>query len=132
MISCSDILSIMLQVLLFRLARSTIARYFIGWIFAYMSFIIPVDRLRETKTLLAFHHPKPSHPVHILIVPKRARGSLRELSPDDADFMRELFATVNSLVEELQLEKPGYRLICNGGAYQDVPHLHFHLVSGTR
>jgi len=120
----------MLQVLLFRLARSTIARYFIGWVFAHMSFIIPVTRLRETDTLFAFHHPKPSHPVHILIVPKRARESLRELSPDDADFMRELFATVNSLVEELRLEEMGYRLICNGGAYQDVPHLHFHLISG--
>ena len=36
---------------------------------------------------------------------------------------------MNSLVAELQLEKRGYRLIANGGAYQDVPHLHFHLVS---
>jgi diadenosine tetraphosphate (Ap4A) HIT family hydrolase len=119
-----------LRVLLFRLARSRFARYVIGWMFAHMSFIIPVNRLRETDTLLAFHHPQPSYPVHILIVPKRALGSMNDLTPADADFTADLFATVQSLVAELHLEAPGYRLICNGGAYQDVPHLHFHLISG--
>ncbi|MEZ4510613.1 MAG: hypothetical protein R3C62_01950 [Chloroflexota bacterium] len=39
-----------------------------------MSFLIPVQRLRETATLLAFHHPKPSYPLHILLVPKRPLG----------------------------------------------------------
>jgi diadenosine tetraphosphate (Ap4A) HIT family hydrolase len=27
------------------------------------------------------------------------------------------------------LEQTGYRLIANGGAFQDVPHLHFHLIA---
>ena len=27
------------------------------------------------------------------------------------------------------MEAGGYRLLVNGGAYQDVPHLHFHLVA---
>lgn len=94
-----------------------------------MSWAIPVKRLRETNTLIAFHHPQPSYPVHILIVPKRARASLAELTPADADFTADLFAAAQSLVAELGLEARGYRLICNGGAYQDVPLLHFHLIS---
>jgi histidine triad (HIT) family protein len=114
---------------LFTLARSAIGRIFIGMIFAYMSFLIPVKRLRETPTLMAFHHPKPSYPLHILIVPKRTLASLQALSFTDADFMVDLFATTQSLVEEFKLVEKGYRLIANGGAYQDVPHLHFHLVS---
>ena len=36
---------------LFRLARSRVSRFFIGWIFTHMSFVIPLDRLRETETL---------------------------------------------------------------------------------
>ncbi len=96
-----------------------------------MSFIIPVQRLRETKTLLAFHHPSPNYSVHILIIPKRALTKLTDLTPSDADFTIDLFTTVGSLVREFDLEQQGYRLICNGGRYQDVPHLHFHLVSGT-
>ncbi len=120
----------MLTNVLFRLARSAYARRLTGWLFAHMSFVIPVQRLRETKTLIAFHHPRPGYPVHIVIVPKRALGSLADLTPVDADFMADLFAAVQSLVAEFGLEAQGYRLICNGGAYQDVPQLHFHLVSG--
>lgn len=114
---------------LFRRARSRASRLFIGWVFTHMSFAIPVRRLRETETLVAFHHPQPSHPLHILIVPKRPYANLLDVPPDAADFMRDLFETAQSLVREFELEQRGYRLIVNGGAYQDVPHLHFHLVS---
>jgi histidine triad (HIT) family protein len=94
-----------------------------------MSFLIPVKRLRETETLLAFYHPKPSYPLHVLLVPKRRWKDLMEIETADADFLLDLVQTVQSLVKELNLEPGGYRLITNGGAYQDVPHLHFHLVS---
>jgi len=105
-------------------------RYFtplIGWIFAHMSFAIPVKRLRETDALMAFHHPKPSYMFHVLLVPKKAIPSLKELDSTDTTFLTDLYSTVQSLVEEFQL--PAYRLIVNGGEYQDFPQLHFHLIS---
>jgi diadenosine tetraphosphate (Ap4A) HIT family hydrolase len=67
-----------------------------------------------------------------LLVPKRARASLAELTPADSDFTADLFEAVNSLVAELKLEQNGYRLIVNGGAYQDVAQLHFHLIAEKR
>jgi histidine triad (HIT) family protein len=121
--------SLTMKRLLFHIARSPISHYFIGWIFAYMSWMIPVKRLHETPTLLAFYHPVPSYPVHILIVPKRTYASITAISPKDAAFHVDLFQTVAKLVSDLSLETQGYRLICNGGTYQDVPHLHFHLIS---
>ncbi|MDQ7025763.1 MAG: HIT domain-containing protein [Anaerolineae bacterium] len=72
----------------------------------------------------------PTHPVHILIVPKRLYANITAISPDDTEFHSDLFQTVTKLVSDLSLEKQGYRLICNGGDYQDVPQLHFHLISG--
>lgn len=96
-----------------------------------MSFIIPLERLRQTPTLIAFHHPQPAYPLHILIVPRRPRRDLRALGPQDADFMVDLFATVAALVAQFDLETGGYRLIANGGAYQDTPQLHFHLISDS-
>jgi len=99
----------------------------IGWIFTHMSFAIPVERLLETETLLAFWHPKPAYAFHILIVPKKAIASLAELDSTDTKFLVELYQAVQSLVKEFHLS--GYRLIVNGGAYQDFPQLHFHLVS---
>jgi len=113
----------------FSLARSRLGRRLTGWFFAYMSFLIPVHRLRETPTLMAFEHPRPSYPVHILLVPKRAVPSLEGLGPEDADFMVDLFSVVQSLVAEFNLGERGYRLIANGGKYQDIPQLHFHLIS---
>lgn len=117
---------------LFIFARSPLAGWFIRKGFAWMSFALPVQRLRETATLLAFYHPSPSYPVHILLVPKRAYASLLDLPPEDFDFQRDLLMTVQSLVRELGLEDCGYRLIANGGAYQDVPMLHFHLISESK
>lgn len=112
--------------LLLRLARTRPGRKLTGWIFAHMSFAIPLKRLRETETLLAFRHPKPSYPIHVVLVPKQAVPSLMELDPASA-FLSDLLATVQALVVEFQL--PAYRLIVNGGEYQDFPHLHFHLIS---
>ena len=92
-----------------------------------MSFVIPVKRLRETDTLMAFHHPKPSYTFHVLLVPKKSVKSLQELDPKDSIFLTELYSAVQSLVQEFHL--PAWRLIVNGGEYQDFPQLHFHLIS---
>ena len=99
----------------------------IGWIFTHMSFAIPFKRLHETETLLAFHHPKPVYPFHILLVPKKAVVSLKDLDAKDTSFLTDLYSTVQNLVDEFQL--PAYRLIVNGGEFQDFPQLHFHLIS---
>lgn len=112
-----------------RWIRSPLGGRVVAWMLANMSFAIPVHRLCETATLLAFDHPRPSYRVHILLVPKRAIPNLEALSDDDRDFMVDLFACVRRLVAERGLAESGYRLIANGGSYQDVLHLHFHLIS---
>ena len=95
-----------------------------------MSFVIPVQRLRETETLMAFHHPNPSYSFHVLLVPKKAVASLKDFDSKDTTFLSDLYSSVQSLVEEFHLV--AYRLIVNGGEYQDFPQLHFHLVSDVQ
>ena len=114
---------------LYRLAGSAIGGALLGWIFSNLSFVLPVDRLAETETLIAFHHPDPSYTTHILLVPKRKYKSVLEIPSDDIDFMRDLFDTVKKLVHISGLEELGYRLVVNGGDAQDIPQLHFHLIS---
>ena len=101
-----------------------------GWIFAHMSFVIPVKRLRETRTLMAFHHPRPSYAFHVLLVPKKSVYSLKDFDSSDTKFLSDLYSTVQSLIDEFHLA--AYRLIVNGGEYQDFPQLHFHLISDTQ
>ncbi len=94
-----------------------------------MSFAIPVKRLRETETLLAFYHPKPAYKFHVLLVPKKSVASLKEFDSKDSVFLTDLYSTVQSLMDEFGLS--AYRLIVNGGEYQDFPQLHFHLISNA-
>lgn len=117
--------------LLFLLARSKGARRLTGWVFANMSFALPVDRLYESQTIIAFFHPRPSYAVHILIVPRREIASPAELTEMDASLLGEVFALVSRLVREMNLQQQGYRVITNGGPFQSLPQLHFHLISGA-
>lgn len=96
------------------------------WMLNNLPFALPVKRLRETDSLLAFFHPKPAYPFHALILPKQAVRSLSDLEPV-SPFLADLVTAAQSLVDEYHLT--AYRLIVNGGEYQEFPHLHFHLIS---
>ena len=95
--------------------------------FDKMTFAIPTQRLRETPNLMAFRHPQPAYAFHVLLVPKKAVASLADFDATDTAFLGDLYKSVQSLVAEFQLT--AYRLIVNGGDYQDFPQLHFHLIS---
>lgn len=114
---------------LYSIAKTGIGSLVLHWIFAYFSFAIPGEKLIETDILIAFHHPSPSYPLHILIVPRTRYRSLMDLPSDDSSFESELFSAVKELVGRFGLEEAGYRFIANGGNAQEVDHLHFHLVS---
>jgi histidine triad (HIT) family protein len=110
---------------IFRLLRQpSFYRIFI-WMLNHVPSAIPVKCLRETDSLLAFFHPRPDYPFHVIILPKRAIRSFSELEPADP-FMADLVTAAQSLVAENHLT--AYRLIVNGGEYQEFPHLHFHLI----
>ena len=115
--------------LLYSFVKTSIGGLLLHWIFAFFSFIIPGEKLIETDSVLAFHHPSPSYPLHILIVPKTKYQSLNDLPSQDQVFELGLFKAVNELVQKYNLEAKGYRLITNGGIFQEVNYLHFHLIS---
>ena len=118
-----------LSKILFAVARSRIGAVIIGWSFAYMNFLIPVDRLHETERVVAFYHPKPSHKIHILIVPKRKIRSLLALTETELPVVQDVIVATQHLVKKLELQEGGFRLVVNGGAYQDVMQVHWHLIS---
>ena len=111
---------------LYRLLRLRFPYRIFTFMLEHLPFALPVEPLRQTESLLAFHHPKPAHPFHVILVPRKAVRSLAELDPADP-FLRDLVAVTQDLVKEHSL--PAWRLIVNGGAYQEFPHLHFHLIS---
>ena len=115
--------------LIYRLARTGLGAAVLSCVIRRASFAVPAQWLLETDTVLAFHHPAPSYPLHILILPKEGLASLADLPTADGAFEADLFRAVNQLVERFDLSAGSYRLIANGGQAQDVPLLHFHLIA---
>ena len=92
---------------------------------------IPSDIVLEDEKFLAFKDINPSAPIHILIIPKNHIASFNET---DAEVMKEITPFIKKVAEKVGVLKDGYRLITNindnGG--QEVKHLHFHLLGGTK
>ncbi|MFW5713794.1 MAG: HIT domain-containing protein [Brevefilum sp.] len=94
-----------------------------------MNHLLPVDRLYENDTWMAFLHPQPDYPLHILILPKQGIANLSEVQAGQPELLTSLFEVVKILVGQFDLEAKGYRLITNGGPNQSIPQWHWHLVS---
>ncbi len=115
--------------LAFRFARTRVGGLVARWGFAHATRWLPVERLDESELVIAFRHPRPSYPIHVLIVPKRAITGLAALRPSDAPLLLAVVHAAQRCTAKLDLAQWGYRLEVNGGAYQDVRQLHFHLIA---
>ena len=115
--------------LIFRIAKSKLLRPIIGWCFINTIDLLPLNRITETPRVIAFYHPRPSHKIHVLIVPKKVIGEFTEIDLIDADLIKEMFTVANTVINKLDLSKKGYSLILNGGTRQEIKQVHFHLVS---
>lgn len=91
---------------------------------------IQVQKVEETDSVLAFHHTKPDHELHIVIVPKEHVTRLVDVK--EMDIIKEIFEIAQKIVVDKNLHEANYRIITNGGDFQDSQHLHFHLVSGNK
>jgi histidine triad (HIT) family protein len=86
---------------------------------------IPRKFIYEDDKVVAFNSNQPSAEVHILIVPKKHISTFMELD-DEAPA---LIKVAQKLIKNKNLAD-GYRLCFNGGKYQEVPHIHLHLLAG--
>lgn len=94
-----------------------------------MNFALPIDRLFETQTLIAFFHPQPAYPFHVLLIPRKEIPDLLSLNAQQTAFLEDVIKTAQQIVKDYHLEQYGYRLILNGGPNQEFPILHFHLIA---
>ena len=89
-----------------------------------------VEVVRETATVLAYHHTRPFWPVHIVVIPKRHVPSLVDLGDAPDTILDEVLAVVRDVAAEVLRRHGAARVLTNLGAYQDSKHLHFHVNSG--
>ena len=89
---------------------------------------VEVKKVIETPNVLAFYHTKPTWTTHVVNVPKIHISSLLELN--DFNIISEIFEVIQEIVGDFNLSETNFKIITNGGKFQESQHLHFHLVSG--
>ena len=91
---------------------------------------IPVNKVYEDDTVLAFHDIDPQAPVHFLVIPNTHIGSPAEINAENSAVVAHIFEVIAQIAQEMNLEN-GYRVVTNCGkdGGQSVPHLHFHVLA---
>ena len=94
---------------------------------------IPCNKVYEDEWALAFYDIAPQAPVHVLVIPKGRYVSLSDFSTAGSGAEIEgFFRAVGTVARQLELDRPGYRMIANMGEHsgQEVPHFHVHICGG--
>ena len=94
---------------------------------------IPSSAVFENDYVYAFRDINPQTPVHILVIPRKHLSSLNDAPSADDRELAECLRAIPRIAAQENLSG-GYRVVSNCGpdACQSVPHLHFHILGGTR
>lgn len=92
---------------------------------------IPANKVLENDNFLAFYDINPKAPIHILAIPKKC---IKDFHSADAELLKDLNEFIKEVAKNVGLDSSGYRIISNIGSDggQEVPHLHFHILGGTK
>lgn len=95
---------------------------------------IPSSKVYEDEEILAFNDINPATPIHILVIPKKHIQSLATMNDGEEKIISKIYKVINEIAEKQGFKEKGYRVIVNCGkdAGQEVDHLHFHVLAGTK
>ncbi|MCI9063680.1 MAG: histidine triad nucleotide-binding protein [Clostridia bacterium] len=95
---------------------------------------IPSEKVYEDDIVLGFKDINPAAPIHILVIPKKHIDSLADLKQEDSDIVWHIHEVINKIAEEQGFKDNGFRVIVNCGkdSGQEVMHLHYHVLAGTK
>jgi histidine triad (HIT) family protein len=94
---------------------------------------IPAKIAKRSADAVAFHDLTPQAPVHVLIIPTKHYGAVRDAQGAVGEaVLGGLMTFAAEVATELGLDARGYRLVTNTGpdGGQSVFHLHLHLLGG--
>tara|TARA_B100000989_G_scaffold273532_1_gene231745 strand:- start:1288 stop:1638 length:351 start_codon:yes stop_codon:yes gene_type:complete len=96
---------------------------------------IPCHKIYEDEFSLFFKDINPQAKIHILGIPKFLCINFSDFVKNaDKEYISSFFKSIQIVINDLDLEKHGYRLITNSGedGGQEVPHFHIHILAGEK
>ena len=95
---------------------------------------IPSEKVYEDEEVLAFKDIHPAAPIHILVIPKKHIAKVTDIMPEDEALVGKMYTVINKIAKEQGFAEDVFRIIINCGrdAGQEVMHLHFHILAGTK
>ena len=96
---------------------------------------IPCDKVYEDEFSLFFNDINPQAKIHILGIPKFPCTTFSDfLKSADNENITSFFKSVQFVINDINIENTGYRLITNSGedGGQEVPHFHIHILAGEK
>jgi len=86
---------------------------------------LPSKKEYEDDNVLVFRNIDPIAEIHLVIIPKNHVKTFMDLQGE----MNSLVKATQKIIENLGIDS-GYKLVVNGGKYQQVSHFHWHLLAG--
>ena len=96
---------------------------------------ISCDKVYEDEFSLFFNDIHPQAKIHVLGIPKFPCSNFSEfLKNADNKNISFFFNSIQLVINKLNIEESGYRLITNSGedGGQEVPHFHVHILAGEK
>ncbi len=90
---------------------------------------LPSKKVYEDEFALAFVNIKPIAETHIMVIPKKHIINLETAGEEDAGILGHVQLAITKAAQKLGIVG-AYKIGVNGGKYQEVMHLHYHLLSG--
>lgn len=88
---------------------------------------LTVSKVWEDDRVLAFHHPEPQAPIHVVVIPKAHVPSLLDPAALDGDLLRSMMSAVQASAKALGLDGTGFYIRVNAAAPFVTPHMHWHV-----
>jgi histidine triad (HIT) family protein len=89
---------------------------------------LAVQTVYEDARVLAFHHPDPGAPIHVVIVPKAHVASLLSDEARDGALLSSVLTAVQHAATTLGLDQAGFYVRANAAAPGVTPHMHWHVM----
>lgn len=89
---------------------------------------IEVRPVWENDEVLAFHHPKPTSAIHVVVIPKKHITSILDDEAADGPLLSSMIQAIQHVAHSLGLDKKGFYIRVNAASEGVTPHMHWHIV----